>query len=232
MKRYALLSLLTFVLLLPGIASAQDAQLPWFVMTVRPTLGAGGGAITYSWDTFGGVADVEETVQIKSIGYFSVIPEAYFMPTKGRGFIISASLPISTGQGKFGTSDSDNNRLEDVELRQFSYFAVLGLGYQWYFGERKATNLMLLPHLGIGRYSYTVDYQGETYDSDPLGAGTFDITVGSTHRFDSNFVIGGSLDLDYIGFSGDLGGNDLFDAKVNGRNNLMRLSLILGYAFK
>ncbi len=220
---------------IPAAAQAQEsgknAKLPWFVMTGRVALGGGGGSITYNWDAIDGFVSHKETVNIKSVNYFGVIPEAFFMPTQGRQFLISASLPMGAGNGTYATTDSADKVIDGEKFHYNSVFLTLGLGYQWYFGEMQRTNFILMSHLGVGTYGFSVDYAGKNYASDRLGASYFDISAGMTHRWANNILFGGTLDLSTIRFQGQAGDSDFMDVQVQGAHNMARLNAMIGYAF-
>jgi len=235
-------------------------ELPWCVLTGRLALGGGGGTATFHWDTFGGMEsfDYEEKNVSMSVGQLAIIPEAFFMPTRARHFIISASLPFGGGGGKMGRSReltngdfpaqpggveigarvgnrtlSPGDRIFDGEKIGYRFwFLNLGLGYQWFFGAQQRTNLFLMSHFGPGRTQWTIDYHGDTRTSNTLSAWDFDISVGSWHRWSNNFVLGGSLDLWWMGYQGKAGDSDIVDTYMRGGLFTPRLSLIAGYAFK
>lgn len=214
----------------PGVA-AEQVVLPWFVMTARPVIGGGAGSMEFHWEGFAGLLDYNEEVNIVGANYASIIPEAFFMPTRGRHFIISASLPLGWGRGAFEDTDDPDKVIDGENFSYFSWFLTLGLGYQWYFGAEQRTNLFLMGHLGGGRFRFATEYAGETYSSDPMRAWYFDASVGSTHRFRNGFVLGGSLDFSTISFDGEAGGDDFFDVEVAGGLGLFRLNALLGYAW-
>jgi hypothetical protein len=204
--------------------------LPWFVMTGRLAFGAGSGSMNFHWNSFGSFLDYNETAGF-SAGGMSIIPEAFFMPTSGRHFIISASLPMTVGSGTF-TKYNDPTRVIDGQHFTYSNWALaIGLGYQWYFGAEQRTNLILMGHLGGGAYKLTVHWRGDDYTSDSMRSGIFDISVGSTHRFACNFVLGGTLDIWTQQFSGAAGGTNFFDTDIAGGMSQLRLNMIFGYAF-
>jgi hypothetical protein len=160
-----------------------------------------------------------------------IIPEAFFMPTHDRNFIISASLPFSWGSGKFAEADDPSKVIDGDKLGINYWSLVLGLGYQWYFGEQKRTNLFLMGHLGGGRLRFAVSHDNDDYVSDSLPMMYFDASIGSSYRFDSNFVLGGSLDFAAIGFNGRGGDGPFMDVDVEGRLGMTRLNVLLGYAW-
>ena len=213
----------------PAADDAANANRPWFVMAARPVIAGGAGSIQFNWEAFGGLADYDEEADF-SAGYMTIIPEAFFMPTQARQFIISASLPLAFGSGTFEETD-DKKVIDGESFRFFSWHIAVGLGYQWFFGTEERTNLFLMSHLGGGRYRISIEYNDEEYTSDPLRSWYVDLSVGSTHRFENNFVLGGSLDLGVTGFSGEAGGDDFMDVDVNGGFNAIRFNLLAGYAF-
>jgi len=242
-KTLAVVSLLMLaILVVPLLAFAQDqpaapapepaaqAIVPWCVLAARPVLGGGRGSAEFHWEAFGGLSDYDEEVDITGMGYLSIIPEAFFMPTSGRRFIISASLPIGGGTGTFEKTD-DGRVFDEEKFRYRTIFVNLGLGYQWYFGLEQRTNLFLMTHLGYGGYRFSVEYDDEDYTSDWLRSGYFDISVGSSYRFDNNLVLGGSLDLSGFSFTGEAGEEDFIDVDVDGGASFIRLNFLIGYAF-
>nr|HPM78939.1 hypothetical protein [bacterium] len=90
----------------PAGGDAAHANRPWFIMAARPVLAGGAGSIQFNWEAFGGLADYDEDADFNA-GYMTIIPEAFFMPTKARQFIISASLPLAFGNGAFKETDDD-----------------------------------------------------------------------------------------------------------------------------
>lgn len=216
----------------PAPAGVQkQVELPWFIMTAKPIFGGGAGSVKFTWDTLGGVRDYDETANYRGAGYVGLAPEAFFMPTQGRHFIISASLPLISGSTKFAETDDPDKVIDGDKLRFNAVHLLLGLGYQWYFGAEQRTNLMLLSHLGGGTYRFAIEHEGDESVSDPLRSWYFDISIGSTHRFANNFILGGSLDLSNIGFSGQAGNDEFLDVYADGGLASMRLNAILGYAF-
>ncbi|NLH47658.1 MAG: hypothetical protein GX444_03535 [Myxococcales bacterium] len=216
----------------PAPAGIQkQVELPWFIMTVKPIFGGGAGSVDFEWELNNRAAEHDETVNFRGVGYLGLSPEAFFMPTKGRHFVISASLPLISGTGKFAETDDPAKRIDGDKLRFNAIHLALGLGYQWYFGAEQRTNLMLLSHLGGGTFRYAVEHDGEEYVSDPLRSWYFDISIGSTHRFANNFILGGSLDFSNLGFSGQSADDEFLDAYTEGGLGSMRLNAILGYAF-
>jgi len=199
--------------------------------------GGGSGSMDWHWNALAGLVDYEESVNF-AVGGMSIIPEAFFMPTRGRHFLISASLPITMGRGTFAESDSASidgeQRGEIIDGEKFTYLnyaLALGLGYQWYFGAEQRTNLILMSHIGFGRFQFAMEWEGDRYNSDPLNSGMFDVSVGASHRFENNFVLGGTLDFWFQRFSGQAGEEDFLDVDVAGGMGQVRLNALLGYAF-
>lgn len=202
---------------------------PWCVLAIRPAMGGGAGSMTTEWDVYDGTLNFEEAVEITGVSHTALIPEAFFMPTAGRGFTISASLPFGGGNG---TATSDNI-FRDYDFAYRFVFLNLGLGYQFYFGAEKRANLALMSHLGFGRTQFTVDFPGDTATSKALGGGDFDISVGSWYRFRGGFTLGGSLDYWVITFSGDAGDEGPIATTVsNGGMGGARLNALIGYSFE
>ncbi|MDP8222253.1 MAG: hypothetical protein P9L99_02750 [Candidatus Lernaella stagnicola] len=211
----------------PMTAAAQSEQ-PWFVMTFRPEVAAGFGNMTLEWDSFGGLLDYKEEAAIESVSAWGLTPEAFFMPTSGRHFIISATGMFGGGNGRF---EEEAGEVIDGEDLRFSYWHLaVGLGGQWFLGAAERTNLYLMAHLGGGRMRFSVDYEDEDATSDPLGAGYFDATIGSTYRFASNFVLGGSLALANQRFAGTADSGDFWNVNTSGSLLTTKLSLVLGFA--
>ncbi len=65
----------------------------------------------------------------------------------------------------------------------------------------------------------------------PLQAWEFDMSIGGLHRYDNRFILGGSVDMWFMGFSGDVGSQGYLDGSVSGVINGFRLNLMTGYAF-
>lgn len=237
---FAVALLMTLSCLLIGPAAAQENEIaadpseqptrPWFVMTARPVIAGGAGSMQFNWEAFSGLADYDEDANFRA-GYMTIIPEAFFMPTKARQFIISASLPLAFGSGTFAETDDGKKVIDGESFRFFSWHIAVGLGYQWYFGAEERTNLFLMSHLGGGRYRFSVEYDGEDYTSDPLRSYYVDLSIGSTYRFQNNLVLGGSVDLGVMGFDGEAGDDDFLDVEVAGGFNMFRLNFLIGYAF-
>ncbi len=202
---------------------------PWMVLTGRLAFGGGAGSFEGEWDFMNSTTNYKEDVDMEGVGHSAFIPEVFFMPTKARQFIISASIPMGSGNG---TLDSDVVFQED----DFSYgftFVNLGLGYQWFFGELEKTNLMLMTHMGSGRYWMRIepdDFRDER-TTRAMKAWDFDLSVGSFHRFNNRVVLGGTLDYWAIGFNDRAGSKDYVDAYANGGLAGMRLNFLAGYAF-
>ena len=211
-----------------AVVDSGHENRPWFIMAARPVIAGGAGSIQFNWEAFGGLADYDEEADF-SAGYMTIIPEAFFMPTQARQFIISASLPLAFGSGTFEETD-DKKVIDGESFRFFSWHIAVGLGYQWFFGTEERTNLFLMSHLGGGRYRISIEYNDEEYTSDPLRSWYVDLSIGSTHRFENNFVLGGSLDLGVTGFAGEAGGDDFMDVDVNGGFNAIRFNPLTGYA--
>jgi hypothetical protein len=224
------ISLLAMVLALPAFAGAQDSDLPWFMVQVRPEIGGGSGGVTLTWDTIGSLADHEEEAEIQGASYFGLSPEVIFMPTAGRQFMLSASSHFGAGSAKFEEKAGDI--VDGQDLTYTFWSLAMGVGYQWYFGALQKTNLYLLPHIGFARTRLTVDYLDEERQSDPLGGVYFDFTIGSTYRFDSGFLLGGQLALAHHRFNGTTEAGDFWDVETNGGMNMARLGLVLGFALK
>ncbi|MCL4233644.1 MAG: hypothetical protein KJ042_03890 [Deltaproteobacteria bacterium] len=210
-------------------ASAVSALPPWCVLSIRPAMGGGAGSMTTEWDVYDGTLNFEEAVEITGVSHTALIPEAFFMPTAGRGFTISASLPFGGGSG---TATSDNI-FRDYDFAYRFVFLNVGLGYQFYFGAEKRANLALMSHLGFGRTQFTVDFPGDTATSKALGGGDFDLSVGSWYRFRGGFTLGGSLDYWVLTFSGDAGDEGPIATTVsNGGMGGVRLNALIGYGFE
>ncbi|MBZ0270694.1 hypothetical protein K8I61_01555 [bacterium] len=212
----------------PHAATASTDKLPWFVMAGRLAFGGGGGSMNVEWEAYDGLIDYDEDVDF-SAGQAALGAEAFFMPTRGRHFIISGSLLFVGGGGELGEGD----RVFDGEAMSYSaWFLNLGLGYQWFFGAEERINLFLMSHLGPGQFQMTVDFPDEERTTEVLPAWDFDISAGTWYRFPSHFVLGGSLDFYSIGFGGDAGSEGAWDATIrDGGMGGARLNLIIGGSF-
>jgi len=219
-------------LLLPCAGAALAQEAPWFVMSVRPVLaGSRSGSMTFNWQALGGLVDIEEDVDVASAGYFAIQPEALFMPTAGRGFIISAALPLAGGGGRFAETGGAGRVINEDVFNFVMWHLMLGLGYQWYFGMDRRTTLMLMSHAGVGTFKIGVKTVDEDGATDPLASMQADISVGSTYRFACNFTIGGSLDISYVGFSGETEGEEYWEVETAGGMTFLRLNALLGWSF-
>ena len=232
MKRLAIIILITMAstLLIVAAASAQETHqtLPWFMITVRPEFGGGSGNVDLKWSSIGGYANHEEKPAIQGVGWGGLAVEPFFMPTKGRGFIVSPLLSFGRGTGKF----SSVGPIIDGQNMTFSQWVLaVGLGYQWYFGATKATNLYLMGHLGGGRITLSVDDNGWD-SSDPMALGYLDVTIGSMHRWENGFLLGGALIFSGESFSGSTSAGNFWDVDASGQIQMWRLGLMLGYAMK
>lgn len=230
-NRLVMLTITGLILLTSaGVAPAQEA--PWFVMSVRPVFAGGrSGAMTFNWKALGGLVDIEEDLRVKSTSYFAIQPEAFFMPTAGRGFIISASLPIGFGSGRFEETGGTEHIINEDEFNFLMWHLTVGLGYQWYFGMEKRTTLLLMSHLGLGGFRIGVKTIDEDGSTDMLGSLQSDISIGSTYRFISTFTLGGTLDFSYVGFSGETEGDEYWEVETAGNLGFLRLNALLGWAF-
>jgi len=215
----------------PAFAQQADATpLPWFMITFRPELGGGGGTMDLNWkSTVLNQVDAEEEARLEGLGYGGLTTEAFFMPTSGRHFIISPLLSFGGGSGQF---DEAGGLVTGQDVRYTQWVLALGLGYQWYFGALEKTNLYLMGHLGGGRIVFAVDNDGEWENSDGLGLGYFDVTVGSTHRWDNGFLLGGALVLAGERYQGTTEAGDFWDVETSGSLRFARLGLVIGYAMK
>ncbi|MCZ7586553.1 MAG: hypothetical protein M5R36_26235 [Deltaproteobacteria bacterium] len=164
-KLIAVFAVILFVV--PGPASAQEEPreeggdaaavpappavapnpLPWFVMTGRLAFGGGSGSATFDWESFNGLAShEEENVPVKNLGHGAIYPEAFFMPTKARRFIISASLPMGGGSGTMGQSDKLKSGDDVIGARTEQ--GVLEPGDRIFDGEDVSYNFIFL-NLGL-----------------------------------------------------------------------------------
>ncbi|MCB1153198.1 hypothetical protein KDL45_06075 [bacterium] len=210
----------------------SDAALPWFVMTGRIALGGGSGTAEYDWDVnfiedLVGDVGGKETVDIEDLSHGAFIAEAFFMPTKARHFILSAALSLGGGNGTAVSNDVFDDEDYSYVFRTLS----VGLGYQWFFGPKKNTNLFAMTHLGWGAYAFTVNFRGAEETSRAMGAFTYDLSVGSWHRFDSGFTLGGSLDYWALSYSGRAGDGGIIDTEVNGSQYAVRLNALAGWSW-
>jgi hypothetical protein len=209
---------------------AADPGRPWCVLAGRLAFGGGQGSFNGEWDFMNNTKYYEEDVDMESVSHSAFIPEVFFMPTQARQFIISASIPMGSGQGKL---DSDFVFQDDDFNYGFTFFN-LGLGYQWFFGPLEKTNLMLMTHLGSGRFWMRIEPTDDMRDerkTRAMKAWDFDLSIGSFHRFDNRFVFGATLDYWALGFNDQAGSEDYVNTYAKGGLAGMRLNLLAGYAF-
>jgi hypothetical protein len=228
-KRLALVALIAMAstLVIVTAASAQST-LPWLMITVRPELGGGSGAVTLKWNSIGDFASHEESPAIQGAGWGGLAIEPFFMPTSGRQFIISPLLSFGRGSGSFS---SEGPIVDGQNMRYSQWVLAVGAGYQWYFGVTRATNLYLMGHLGAGQISLAVDDNG-WQTSDSMGLGYLDVTIGSMHRWDNGFLLGGALILSGESFNGSTSAGNFWDVDTSGNIRMVRLGLMLGYAIR
>ncbi len=206
-----------------------DPERPWCVLVGRLAFGGGAGSFSGEWDFMNNTVNYEEDVDMESVSHSAFIPEVFFMPTKARQFIISASIPMGSGNGKL---DSDFV-FQDDDFNYGFTFANLGLGYQWFFGQLEKTNLMLMTHFGRGRYWMRIEPNDmrDERKTRAMKAWDFDLSIGSFHRFDNRFVFGATLDYWALGFDDQAGSEDYVNTYAKGGLAGMRLNLLAGYAF-
>jgi hypothetical protein len=224
------LILMASTLVIFATASAQErhSTLPWFMITIRPEIGSGSGKVDLNWNSVGGFADYEEKPAIQGAGWGGLAIEPFFMPTKGRQFIVSPLLSFGRGSGKFS---NEGPIVDGQDMTYSQWVLAVGLGYQWYFGATQATNLYLMGHFGGGRITLAVDENGWE-SSDPMALWYLDVTIGSMHRWENGFLLGGALILNGESFSGSTGAGDFWDVEATGNIQMWRLGLMLGYAMK
>jgi hypothetical protein len=213
-------------------------DVPWFEITVRPEIGTGGGGLSQRWDApaSSNMYYNEESASLYNVGVVGLTTEAFFMPDFWRRFIISPMLTFNGGSGTFGRSfgmfGPNSTGANPQSVRFGDWIMALGLGSQWYFGAQQRTNLYLMAHLGGGFTTLSTAQGGSQHVSAPLSTGYVDVTIGSMHRFNNGFLLGGSLVFSDQQFGGPAGNNGYWGNNSNGEISLLRLGLMLGYAVK
>jgi hypothetical protein len=213
-------------------AAAQDSPstLPWFMITVRPEFGAGGGNVDLDWNSGGRFGHHDEKPAIQGAGWGGLAIEPFFLPTSGRGFIISPLLSFGRGSGTFNNVGTN---VDGQNVMYSQWLMAVGLGYQWYFGATKATSLYLMGHLGGGQVTLAVDDRGGWQTSNPMAMGYLDVTIGALHRWRNGFVLGGAMILSGENFdSYDVPTNsgNFWNVGATGNIAMWRLGVMLGYA--
>lgn len=229
MKRLSTIVLLALASTLVFVAAAAAQELPWFMITVRPELGAGDGNVDLTWNSGGRFGHHEEKPGVGGARWVGMAIEPFFMPTGGRGFIISPMLSFGRGSGSFSNVGTN----VDGQAMTFSqWLMAVGLGYQWYFGATKATNLYLMGHLGGGQVTFAVDDRG-WQTSNPMAMGYLDVTIGSMHRWDNGFLLGGAMIFsgeNFKSYNIPTGAGNFWNVDASGNIQMWRVGVMLGYA--
>ncbi len=221
---------------------------PWCLLTARLAYGVGSGSFIGDWnfegdsesnDRVNPPADSDdprsepvhdfhdETVEMKSIDQYAIYPEVFFMPTKGRRFTVSLSSPMGGGSGEL-----IGYVFHNFKFRYQFFLIKAGLGYQWFANTSKSTSFMLLSHFGGGQFWMFIEPNDDRNNAKtlPLQAWEFDISIAVLHRLDNRFILGGSLEMWLMKFSGDVGSGGYLDGSVSGYLEGFRANLMAGYA--
>lgn len=231
-----------------AVSTSTSKELPWMILTGKLAFGAAPvNAMNLYWETeTGRRVDVESMNNVFQTGF---IPEAFFMPTKGRHFLLSASLPIGVGMGAMNPSGKLTEESRPVSgkgakldageeifkggERVFYNFMLIngGIGYQFPLGRRDATAIFLMSHFGGGPAWLKVECLGTTIKTGPMTAIDADASLGVHHRLKNKVVLGASLDGWIFFFRGDFDSHGPIDFPVDELMLGASLNLFAGYAF-
>ena len=166
----------------------------WVMLMGRFGGGAGGGGGTFMFDDVPEGEDDETSFTSRSAYSYITAFDALFFPTKGRGFMLSASTESQVGRMTMNFDEEEYGSLIGLDVRMMDYqigYLLGGLGYRWLYGDRKQHGSILHGKAGIGGGNMTVD----GFASSTGGAVVFEVGANYFHRFDDALLLGVQLDF-------------------------------------
>ena len=154
------------------------------------------------------------------------MPSAWFYPTAGRQFMVTAGMGYGSAKGTFSTEEDDAEFLDGKQFWRGYWTFPVGVGYRWLLGAEDRVSLNLLGEI---HWLFTSLYMEGAKEGVDLNGGGAGIVFGAHYRYRNGFLLGGLLELRGYGTAKrdtKLVG-ELVDVNFNG--NMALISIMLGY---